>query len=278
MPYFGESPLERVVDVHWKKKKPDEPPGGDTNPPYCGHYGWGTIQGFVNPGLISALPYGRNQFIPFVGTFSTTKADPVYGGLTLSNESMMTPVDTITAAPYGLHAISILLQYTDMVFTNGQLMAIPDLQGRIGQFNWTVPMAYGQSPDGAQMVIKTYTINMAWHTSNDAEWGLGITHPWSGAVAAPPAPFVVFAAGDGAASYTYQFKVKEWLTFTAVPDAGNQHDPDLGGPGFLWWMSRRPGSSWSADTRFMLSTLIAVDDWYTWEIVGSCQPMPNLFG
>lgn len=277
MSYFGESPLERIVDVHWKKKDGDPPnPGDDNNPPYCGRYGYGAVVG--GP---SALPFGPNAFIPMVGSFSTTKGDPVYGGLTYPKTAMLNPVDMITAYPAGLHATFILLQASNIVFSNVQLNGIVDFQGNLGHFNWTVPMATGQSADGIPMVIKSYTIRMEWSRSfveispPPGTYGLGMSHPTLG-TSPPREPFMILGSTQGgSASYTYDFKVKEWYTGQAT---GDTHDPNVGGNAILWWMERHAREErWSATTHFMDTTLIVENDWYTWEIIGNCQPFPNLF-
>ena len=68
MPYYAESPFERIVSVHWKKN--GEPPP-DLGPPYCGRYGFGLILDTEIGGVPYGSPYGPNQFPPMIGTFST---------------------------------------------------------------------------------------------------------------------------------------------------------------------------------------------------------------
>jgi hypothetical protein len=277
---FVEDPWSRIVDVHWKKKKPDPP---DYAPPYCGYYGYGAIMESYGAGLVDSVPYGRNQFIPFVGTFSTEKIDPVYGGLR-GDGTMQEPVETMTAHQLGQHASSILLQMNDLLFQDFQIFNIRNQAGEPGHFYWIVPMAGGQSPDGIPMVIKSYTINMSYHSVNfDPEllFGLGMSHPLphGGEPIVPKVPFLVVGGStDGAASYTYDFKVKETLSYQNIPNAGNVNDPNLGGPAFIWFMEKRANSDWSWSPDFMDLVLYDEGSWYAWEIIGSCQPMPNLFG
>jgi len=286
MPYFAESPFTRIVDVHWKKKKPDDGSPGD-NPPYCGRYGWGEI--VVAEGGYRG-PYGPNQFIPFVGTYSTRKHDPVYGGL-ISDSPMRSPVDSMTAPAPGtgqFPANSILLAMTGMGISNSQIAGIINWEGQMGHFYWSVPMASGQSPDSKSMVVKSYTITVEYTSAYDepnSMFGLGLSHPIKGEVHAPPKPLLIVGSfAHGAASYTYDYKVKETMNYENIPNESNQFDPGLGGDAFLWWMETRPGLlppdelTWSANPDFMDRTLNGVGDYYFWSIVANCEPMPNLFG
>jgi len=45
MPFYAESPFERIVNVHWKKKKPDEPPPGIPGMNECAS-GWLPVGGW----------------------------------------------------------------------------------------------------------------------------------------------------------------------------------------------------------------------------------------
>lgn len=282
MSFYIESPFDPIVDVHWKKKKPDGPPDPGLGPPYCGRYGWGSVVAFIDPGTIGSLPYGPNQFIPMVGTFSTVKADRVYGGLSPDGEFMLEPTPTMTATADGLHVQAIYLGSTTMSFSTNQLMFIRDFNGLAGVFSWVVPMAEGQTADGIPMVIKTYTINMEWFSAfAEAEVGLGISHPipgFSGTVRGPTVPAVILGnSAGGSASYTYDFKYVDWAKGNIRVNEGNQYDPNLGGPALLWWMERRASPTWTVRSQFMSQILFGLDDHYTWEIVAGCQPRPPIF-
>jgi hypothetical protein len=283
---FVEDPWSRVVAVHWADD------GGPTEPPvpgapYCGRYGYGARMEDIGT-LITALPFGPNQLPPMAGTFSTGSntgegGGARYGGL---NGALMHPVETMTAAPYGLVATSIFLGPATMTFTNNQLMSMQDAGGEYGSIGWVVPMAEGQTTFGGipiPIVIKSYAISMDWagsYVDPDDEVGIGISHPihdFTGVVLPPPEPAVVLGPRlGGSGAFVYDFKYAEWASGNIHVNEGNQYDPGLGGPAFLWWMTRRAGGTWNGSGQFMLSTLVGLGDDYTWEIVGTCQPEPPL--
>lgn len=276
MSYYIEDPLDRIVDVHWKKKPP-EPPDPEVGS-YCGRYGYGGMWVEI-PGALVIAPYGPNLFIPFVGTFKTDVHDPVYGGLTAPKESMAEPVDTMTAYDSGLHATGINLLGNSMEFSNFQIQSIASKSGLVGQFRWTVPMATGRSADDKPMVIKTYTIKMDWlGIGLEGDFGIGISHrvPRSGPLQPPPEPAVFGSQAGGSLSYVYDFRYADWQQGNIPVNAGNQYDPKLGGPAFLWSMSRGPGGgAWGGSPIFGM-TGGYVGSWYTWEIIGACQPQPPI--
>ena len=281
MSYYGESPLERITDVHWKKKK-DPPPDDGHPPPYCGRYGYGGKMDFLNPGLITSLPYGPNQFPPFVGTFRTDSnigSDGTdYGAI---GTPMLDPPPTLTAG-YGLHAASLGLNSTSLDFTNNQLIGIPTGYGSTG-VSWTVPMVGGYE-GRVPRVIKSYTLTFEWAGAygGEDEFGIGISHPKLGTYTAkaPPEPFMSGLQSGGAISFTYDFKWLEWAKNEIIVNDSNQFDPTLGGPAMLWAMARRKTGAtfqpWGSRGYFA-SAQIGLGDWYTWEIVAACQPMPNIF-
>ena len=285
MSYYIEDPIGRIVDVHWKKKKDDEPPPDPGYPPaYCGRYGYGSKMDLAPSGIITALPYGPNQFPPFVGTFRTdgnTGADGTqYGRI---STPMRDPVPTLTAGQ-GLHAGGVVLNATALDFSNNQLAGIPNDFGGTG-VNWSVPMVGGYE-GRVPRVIESYDINFEWVNVQPGiaadEFGIGISHPKSGTFTAkpPPQPFMSGLQSGGTISFVYDFKWLEWAKGEIVVTDANQFDPTLGGPALLWAMTRRKiGASyqpWGSYGYFM-GPMIGLGDWYTWEIIAACQPQPPLF-
>ena len=270
---YVEFPFDQIFELHVKKK--DEPPDGEypAGAPYCGRYGYGARMEEV-PGLISAVPYGPNQQAPMIGTFPTSYA---HGGI---NHPLPGSPETFTAAPFGLHVFALWLGPQVITFSNNQLIGIQDEFGKTGLYGWVEHMATGQS-GGIAIVVKSYTINLEWagNWSSHADGvGLGFTHiapGYSGPVPRPAEPAEVLgSARGGSGSFFYDFKAADYWHGNIEVDEGNQFDPGLGGPAYLWWMSRRGSGSWGASAQFMTSVLLGLGDWYTWEIIAECQLFP----
>jgi hypothetical protein len=277
---FVEDPWSRIVAVHWEDDGEPEPP--EYGPPYCGRYGYGAIMADTGT-LITAIPYGPNQLPPMVGTYATSGP---HGGI---NHPLPGNPETLTAAPYGLIAQTIWLGANHITFTNNQLIYIPDQSGNIGSYGWIEHMATGHtaptSPPGVPLVVKSYTINMEWvgHWVDPLdECGLGFTHPipgWSGAIPRPSEPAVVLGSDlGGSASFFYDFKAEAYWNNDIHVTEENQFDPGLGGPAYVWWMSRRKTGTgytvWGSTSQFMVTTIVGLGDHYTWEIIADCQPFP----
>jgi hypothetical protein len=180
---YIEAPTGRIVNCHFKDKKPP-PPTDCRNPPLptplSNIYGYGARVEFINPDLISAVPYGPLLFPPFVGNdlsvggvwnthannpndgtqwpnavttivdgqpvTSTSQKD--YGGLLHpyvdAEGNQIT--DTIAAALFGNHAAEIYLDGSQMTLTDAQLAFLVnqfDPPPFVGWEFWTVPMAIG---------------------------------------------------------------------------------------------------------------------------------------
>ncbi len=277
---YVEYPTDVTTALHWADDDDDEEPPPPPPPPIpTGNvYGYGTI---VAPtgGIIGAVPYGPIQKAPFVGKFN----DPL-NPLPVLSGGLEHPYDggVITASPDGLHAASLLLNPSALVFTNTQLSLLRDATGKLAPNGWTVPMAIGGS-----VVVKSYTIKMEWSggfVDGADQVGLGITHPISGApgvavkVPAPPEPFLILGSRrEGSASYKYDFKYAAWFLGNSPVNTGNQFDPSIGGPAYLWWMTRRLAGDgtygpWGAG-QFMLSTVVGLGDHYTWQIASEIEPV-----
>jgi hypothetical protein len=276
---YVEDPTMQIVDVRLKKKKPDEfPPEPGTS--YCGRYGHGLIVDAPN----HVRPYGTNQLPPMVGTFYTDKPNVGPEGERYGNivGIMLDPVETLTAAFDGaMNVLGMTLRDSDIEFTNNQLGQIPDINSNRGGIHWRVPMAEGENSAGVPVVIKSYTIHMEWQNTTPSlpcQLGLGMSHFLGRTINKPKEPFLVL--GDyltGIATYTYDFKWLEWYNGIIVtPD--NQFEPATGGPAFLWLMDRHfNGTSWGAWSAVgsLGFPLFGPGDYYVWEIVAECQPMPN---
>jgi hypothetical protein len=283
---FVEDPWSRIVAVHWADEGgPTEPP--DRGPPYCGRYGYGARVEDIGA-VRSAVPFGPNQLPPMIGTFSTASntgpAGERYGGF---DRATLHPMPTLTAPSSGLVVTNIFLSDSNMTFTNNQLIGIQDVSGNVGMINWAVPMAEGQNATGIPIVIKSYSIEMEWlghYVDPLDEVGLAVSHPrpgYTGAVPRPPGPAVVLGSAlGGSGSFFYDFKYAAWARGDIHVTEANQFDPALGGPALLWWMARRKTgtgmTAWSASAQFMASTLVGLNDHYTWEVIATCQTMPAL--
>jgi hypothetical protein len=280
---FVEDPTMRIVGVHWADDDggPPEPP---TDTAYCGAYGFGARME-LRGSLITAIPYGPNQFPPMVGTFSTTGGNIGPAG---ENYGFMAgvplhPIDTMTAAPYGLIAYWPFLEGNFLTFTNQQLAGIQDYTGAIGTIKWAVPMATGRNASGVPIVIKKYTVNMSWLSHFVAagdQVGIGISHPLTSPPVGfvyrpPPAPHQVLGPrSGGSGTFVYDFKYEQLGDVAITVD--NQYDRALGGPAWVWWMTRSASGAWGGSQIFMGTTLVGLNDWYLWDIVAECQPMPAL--
>jgi hypothetical protein len=234
---YTESPLERIISVHRKKKEPP-PNGGNGVEPQCNTYGYGSIMGEA-AGIITGIPYGAYLLPPFT--------DP-----------LPNPYQHFPAATHGLHAQDIwLLPNGVLAFTTQQLVQLtiehPELGG-------SSTFAYGMV---AGYQFNGFQINMQWGSSSSdpaASVGLGITYPPAGAqvgspVAAPAEPVIALGAPTaGSGSYLY--------------------DPaSSGGAAVLWWMLKPHGGGWAAYNQFMSRELNGEGDWYTWQISAVCGPL-----
>jgi len=282
MTFFVEDPWTRVVAIHFEED-PEPTPGV---PAYCGRYGYGAATGTSSTGIITSIPYGPNQLPPMTGTFSTTNATgpagEQYGSLT---GNPMHPTATLTAPGGGLVATSIFLLGNEITFTNSQLMFIQDVAGGYGTIGWSVPMATGNPTGTRPIVIKSYTIEMAWASHAGEEVAIGVSHPVPGHTGTLPRPTVPAAefgtTSSGSATFVYDFKYAQWARGEIVVTPENQFDPNLGGPAILWWMNRRRNGDgsytpWGAGSQFMWNIIIGHrDDHYTWEIIAECQLQPT---
>lgn len=278
---FVEDPFDRIVNVHWKKKKDDQPPDDGYPPAYCGRYAYG-------PGL--------EMYPPFHGTFRTSSNVGPNGN---QYGAVITPMQvdpgTITAEG-GLHATHLVLNANQLSFTNAQLMriasAVQPIPGFFTGVNWGVPFALGYI-DRLPVVIKSYHINFDYGTTDvhgNDQFGIGISHPISipgegyKTLAEPPEPFITGAGVGGSLSFDYDFKWREWIRNEIPVNAGNQHDPNLGGPAVLFAMYRpydindpiHPFRDWFTDGWFHVPAG-GPGSYYRWEVIGQCQQMPSIF-
>ena len=311
---YTEFPVDLVTNIHFKKKNGgDSSPCVDSDL-LCNHYGYGQTIAWAPGPIITSVPFGPNQNPPFVGTYSTIGTNGpggIYGGvlhpIADSNGNLITTLTGSTGGSLSYIAQFLQLTGSSLIFTNFQLLSLVDpISHATGWEEWIVPMAEGSvctqigtEPGGVDkdgnpieipvispipQVIKSFTINMAWQTAGRGDLvGVGISHPLTatGIVTPPPVPqFPVGSlGGGGSGSVTYDFKYAEWaaasLTGDYIITEANQYDVGVGGPAFVWWMTNR-GTGWTAASEgpFMLGTINALGDWYTWEVVAACQPLP----
>jgi hypothetical protein len=265
---YTEFPVDLVTDVHFKQK-PDD--GGSPSWDFTGYcspgYGFGA-SGTVywNESLGNSVPYGPNQYAPFVGTFPTSKLSQSADGKTIYGSLLVPPVPdpgTITATPYGNHALSVQLDPLSLRFITTQLMDFVPL----GQVEWLVPMAMGVDHAGIPINVLKYQIDMTWSAATGInvayEYGIGVHYPLpdGGVSPLPDEPTVSF--GIGASSGTYIWEVPY-----GDPDP-NKYKPILG------WMRRGwddiGSGGWVGDDAFMVNTLQhPAANFYTWKVTPTC--------
>lgn len=281
-PVLVEDPWMRVVDIHWKKKKDDEPPPGDTDDRWCAvPYGWGAAYVDTIDHVNQWEPIGPFQLPPFVGTFTLGMSGiypPVgdsvnFGGLDTFPPGT-SPSDTHTAGPLIDFAEFMIIDWAGIKFqTNWTQSFVPN-------GFWNLPMAGGNfRPASPSWTVLSLEFDFEWVGAGPPGYmiGIGLSHPRDDGqpMTAPTTPAVVLGPeAGGRAHWSYRPKFY-YYTFRNLPggtpiDGSNEHDPNIGGPALLWYMSTGSTSSgWVSSPTFM-DVAITTGGYILWSVYPIC--------
>ena len=262
---YVEDPIMRIVDVHWKKKKPDEPPGADIDDRWCATpYGWGAEYIGGPGGGGPRIPRGPFQLPPFVGTFTLgsagvypPKGDYInYGGLNRLPPGA-SPSDTHTAGPYIDLAEFLYIDWSHIEFQTAWTQSL----GTTPVANWTIGMSGGDFlPEFPSWTVLNYEFDFEWDGGElDGEVGIGISHPRDDGhgMTIPTTPAAVLGpshAGRAHWSYRTRYLYYFFRNFPGGPGPigpGNEHDIATDGPALLWWMTSLVSGEWLGSQYFI---------------------------
>lgn len=285
-PYYAETPFERIVDVHWRKKE-DCPPPRAAAPHYNGFYGYGLactgssfagygehqypgcigFSDFFSPNIISGHDCGsvyNYHYMPEEG----------YGGVYLEGNA---------------YTGNLSLRQSVISFTNNELYYgtfAGSGQPELPAIFWGVPMGGGETYLGcfgsgqnifAPWVPLVYHLSFQWDYAGESGRDLGLSFTPAGMVYQPEPHFNIGSYRAGIFTYGYQTHFWEWFVedFTRGHHYTDQTawNFGIGGPVDLWWhTSGGEGGGWRpVVSSIVLEMGLSVNgDTQTWEVVAEC--------